>query len=182
MALVQHVQTVPGFHLRATTSADYKITRYLLDNNLALAGKTVFVPMNFIQGDLARVNQLMGQTTFSLTQNCLEARDVQEHQLKIFDSSGDERAKSWLLENCVQVDFEVTEFISPRYRNGLLEWALQAPNGYTAGVYFVDRAFSVPINEFSQQLVKPAIGERYQVFITDWIRWGFSDIREIDQQ
>ncbi|MEX2130247.1 MAG: hypothetical protein WD772_02075 [Pseudohongiellaceae bacterium] len=180
-SLASHLWSIPHYKTMTATSPDYRISRFLLDNRPGLVDRTIFVPVNFIQGDLVRVNRLLNEPSFELTQNCQTALLAPEGALIVFDSSGEMRSKEWLADTCMETDLNVVETMPPSYRDGYLQWRLEAPEGYTAGVLFVDRVFAVPIAAFSQQLVKPSQGERYQVFATDWQYWWFSEIKEIQQ-
>jgi hypothetical protein len=180
-SLASHFWFIPQYKAMTTASPDYRISRFLLDNRPALVDYTIFVPVNFIQGDLVRVSRLLNEPSFELTQNCQTALLAPEDALVVFDASGEVRNMEWLADTCLNIDLNVVESIPPGYRDGYLQWRLEAPEGYTAGVLFVDRVFAVPIAAFSQQLVKPGQGERYQIFATDWQHWWFSEIKEIQQ-
>lgn len=155
---------------------DYKITSYLLANQDSLAGKTIFVPLEFIQGDLMRVNTLLGNAPYEITQNCQRALSVDDAQLVMFDGSGNQITRDTLSNNCAPLQTSITVVTPPRYIDGLLQWELQAADGFSAGVLFVDRAFAVPIPAFSRQLVMPRPGERYQLFARRDNGWWFSDV------
>ena len=162
-----------------TATVDYRITRYLLDNEAQLPGKTLFVPMNFIQGDLMRVNSILGRPSYQITQNCLVALSVPEENLVLFDGQAQLITRETLAANCVPLDANVVEVVAPNYNHGILSWQLQAESNYNIGVLFVDRAFAVPVPAFSRQLVRPRPGEQYQLFANTGAGWWFSDVRTL---
>jgi hypothetical protein len=176
-----HRNEIQNFRATTESSVDYKITRYLLDNNERLTGSLILVPFNFTQGDLMRVNALLGRHSYRLTQNCQELLQYDEDDQLAFDFRGDMISALEQERSCRPGNFEVSVDIAPRYRNGFLEWRLVSEAGTTPGVLFVDRAFAVPLPEFSQQLVKPSVGEQYQLFVTDGESWMFSEIETILQ-
>ncbi|HDZ08010.1 hypothetical protein [Pseudohongiella sp.] len=174
--LLVHVFNNASYRAQTEQMADYRITRFLLDNLADLEGATLFVPMNFIQGDLMRVNDALEQPRFFITQNCVAALGAAEGELFMFNGNGEPITREDLSANCIPASVDPVVDIAPRYNNGLLQWQVQFPDGFSGGVLFVDRAFAVPIPAFSQQLVKPAPGERYQLFANNGINWWFSDI------
>lgn len=160
--------------------ADYKITSYLLMYQDQLADKVLHVPLEFLQGDLMRVNTLLGRPPYEITQNCLQALQAEPEQLIAFDALGDQISQQTLAENCqptaAQAAPLVNAVIAPRYRQGILEWELSVAEGFSGGVLFVDRAFAVPVPAFSRQLVRPRPGERYQLFARNGTEWWFSEV------
>lgn len=174
--LAVHVFNNASYRTQVEQMADYRITRFLLDNLADLEGATLFVPMNFIQGDLMRVNDALAQPRFFITQNCIAALGAAEGKLFMFNGNGEAITREDLTANCIPASVDPVVDIAPRYSNGLLQWQVQFPDGFSGGVLFVDRAFAVPIPAFSQQLVKPALGERYQLFANNGVNWWFSDI------
>jgi hypothetical protein len=180
LLLIVHVFNNAGYRAQTEQMADFRITRFLLDNLADLEGATLFVPMNFIQGDLMRVNDALGQPRFLITQNCIVALGAAEGELYMFNGNGESITREDLTANCVPASIDPVVDIAPRYNNGLLQWQLQFPEGFNGGVLFVDRAFAVPIPAFSQQLVKPAPGERYQLFANNGVNWWFSEIAPMD--
>jgi len=183
LALVIVIHTLNNAAYRAETqaSADYRITRFILQNidQPNSESPTFFVPLNFIQGDLMRVNARLGRPPFAITQNCLSALAVSEAELTAFDVSGREIPRSALEASCIAADANIKINITPTYENGILTWSLQAEDTPHNGVLFVDRAFAVPLTEFSQQLVRPKPGERYQIFANNGIHWWFSPVEPI---
>jgi len=174
--LAVHVFNNASYRTQLEQTADFRITQFLLDNLADLEGATLFVPMNFIQGDLMRVNDALEQPRFLITQNCVAALGAAEGELFMFNGAGEAITRAELTANCVPASVNPVVDIAPRYNNGLLQWQLQFPEGFSGGVLFVDRAFAVPIPAFSQQLVKPAPGERYQLFANNGVNWWFSEI------
>jgi hypothetical protein len=174
--MLVHVYNNASYRAQLEQSTDFRITRFLLDNLADLEGATLFVPMNFIQGDLMRVNDALGQPRIFITQNCIAALGAADGELFMFDGSGNPITRTDLEANCIPASVDPVVDIAPRYNNGLLQWQLQFPEGYNGGVLFVDRAFAVPIPAFSQQLVKPAPGERYQLFANNGVNWWFSEV------
>ena len=183
LTVVMIIHTVNNAAYRAETEtlADYRITSFILENvgRPGSESPTFFVPLNFIQGDLMRVNATLETPPFYITQNCLAALEVTEGELIAFDVSGSEISRNELNASCVAADASVQINTAPTYNNGVLEWSLQVANSPHNGVLFVDRAFAVPLSEFSQQLVRPKPGERYQIFANDGIHWWFSAIEPI---
>lgn len=155
---------------------DYKITSYLLANKDSLPGKTIFVPLEFIQGDLMRVNTILGNAPYEITQNCQRALSVDDAQLVMFDGAGNPLTRETLSNNCAPLQTSINVITAPRYNNGILEWELQMAEGFSGGVLFVDRAFAVPIPVFARQLVRPRPGERYQLFARRDNGWWFSGV------
>lgn len=180
MILIVHVFNNAGYRAQTEQLADFRITQFLLDNRRELEGATLFVPMNFIQGDLMRVNDALNQPRFFITQNCVAALGAAEGELFMFNGNGEPVTRADLTANCVPANVDPVVDIAPRYNNGLLQWQVQFPEGFNGGVLFVDRAFAVPIPAFSQQLVKPAPGERYQLFANNGVNWWFSDIEPME--
>jgi hypothetical protein len=165
-----------------TQRADYRITRYILDRSPALTETTVLLPMNYIQGDLMRVAARLQRPWPQLTQNCELALAQAPENLVAFDDQGNEMARSVLLERC-DTNGPVPQINQPpQFSDGILSWSMNPPPGFTAGVLFIDRAFAVPLPQFSSQLVRPAPGERYQVFATNWQQWWFGEPAEISNQ
>jgi len=162
-----------------SSSVDYRITRYILDHQSEIAGKTLFVPMNFIQGDLMRVNTILGRAPYQITQNCLAAQQVPDADLVLFDGSAQRISRETLAANCVPVDTAIQVEVAPNYHQGVLSWQLTFEPGFNGGVLFVDRAFAVPLAAFSRQLVRPRPGEQYQLFASNGTGWWFSDIRTL---
>ncbi|MDF1622107.1 MAG: hypothetical protein P1V33_01385 [Pseudohongiella nitratireducens] len=158
-----------------TERADYRITRYILDRAPALAQTTVLLPMNYIQGDLMRVASKLERPWPQLTQNCELALAREPENMIAFDDQGALLERAVLTERCSnngpvpQIDQE------PQFSEGILSWSMNPPPGFTAGVLFIDRAFAVPLPQFASQLVRPAPGERYQVFATNWQQWWFGE-------
>lgn len=180
LILVVHVTSGSAHKERIVSGADYKITRYILDNADSLKSKTIYVPLDFVQGDLMRVNASLGGPAFMLTQNCLAALELTREALLVFDSQGNLSTREALQTACVATDAQVSVDIPPRFANGILEWRLRSNAGFTVGVLFVDRALAVPVSEFARQLVMPAPGERYQVFAVRNTQWWFSDIGVVE--
>lgn len=180
LLLMVHVVNNAAYRAQTEQMADFRITRFLLDNLADLEGATLFVPMNFIQGDLMRVNDALGQPRFFITQNCIAALGAAEGELYMFNGNGEPVTREDLTANCIPASVDPVVDIAPRYNNGLLQWQVQFPDGFSGGVLFVDRAFAVPIPAFSQQLVKPAPGERYQLFANNGVNWWFSAIEPMD--
>ncbi|MEX2335392.1 MAG: hypothetical protein WD600_14120, partial [Pseudohongiella sp.] len=180
LIFIAHVFNNTSYRAQTEQMADFRITQFLLDNLDELEGATLFVPMNFIQGDLMRVNDALGQPRFFITQNCIAALGAADGKLFMFDGNGNPISRETLTANCVPASVDPVVDIAPRYNNGLLQWQLQFPEGFNGGVLFVDRAFAVPIPAFSQQLVKPAPGERYQLFANNGVNWWFSDIEPME--
>ena len=180
LILILHVFNNATYRAQTEQMADFRITQFLLDNLADLEGATLFAPMNFIQGDLMRVNDALDEPRFFITQNCIAALGAAEGQLFMFNGNGDPITRADLEANCRPASIDPVVDIAPRYNHGLLQWQVQFPEGYNGGVLFVDRAFAVPIPAFSQQLVKPAPGERYQLFANNGVNWWFSDIETME--
>ena len=178
--LMVHVFNNASYRTQTEQMADFRITRFLLDNLADLEGATLFVPMNFIQGDLMRVHDALGQPPIFITQNCIAALGAAEGELTMFNGNGELITREDLTANCIPASIDPVVDIAPRYNNGLLQWQLQFPDGFNGGVLFVDRAFAVPIPAFSQQLVKPAPGERYQLFANNGVNWWFSEVAPME--
>lgn len=186
-AMAALLVVVMALHLNAnrthrdalTQSVDYRITRYILDNQATLPGKTLFVPMNFIQGDLMRVNNILGRPSYQITQNCLAALQVPDADLVLFDGNAQLISRETLAANCVPVSTQIEEQVAPNYNNGVLSWQLAFEPGFSGGVLFVDRAFAVPLAAFSRQLVRPRPGEQYQLFASNGTGWWFSDVKTL---
>lgn len=178
LALVIGIHIINSNTHQAQTSerVDFKITSYLLANQDELPGKTIFVPLEFIQGDLMRVNTILGNAEYVITQNCLQALSVDDAQLIMFDGAGNQMSREALSSNCAPLQTSVGVVTAPRYNYGLLEWELQMAEGFSGGVLFVDRAFAVPIPAFARQLVRPRPGERYQLFAQRDNGWWFSGV------
>lgn len=168
--------TFASSHRQVTTQrADYRITRYILDRSPSLTETTVLLPMNYIQGDLMRVANRLGRPWPQLTQNCELALEQAPENLLAFDDQGALLERSVLAERC-DTNGPVPQINqTPQFSDGILSWSMGPPPGFTAGVLFIDRAFAVPLPEFASQLVKPAPGERYQVFATNWQQWWFGE-------
>lgn len=180
LILIMHVFNHSSYRAQTEQTADFRITQFLLDNLDELEGATLFVPLNYIQGDLMRVNDALEQPRIFITQNCIAALGAADGELFMFDGNGNPITREDLTANCVPASVDPVVDIAPRYNNGLLQWQLQFPDGFSGGVLFVDRAFAVPIPAFSQQLVKPAPGERYQLFANSGVNWWFSDIETME--
>lgn len=180
VVLVAQTMVHSSYRSQIEQQTDFRITDFILQNREALNGVTLFVPMNFIQGDLMRVNNALGHPPFYITQNCMTALGAPEDQFFAFDGNGNQISREQVQASCLPADTEVQVDIAPRYDNGVLQWQLQVAEGYSGGILFVDRAFAVPIPQFSQQLVKPSPGERYQVFATNGTNWWFSDIEPME--
>lgn len=177
LVIALHLNTNRHHRDNLTESVDYRITRFILDNEDNLAGKTLFVPMNFIQGDLMRINNIIGRAPFHITQNCLQA--LQAADLVAFDGAANQIPREALAANCVAIEADVDAIVPPNYNHGVLSWQLQSSGDYNIGVLFVDRAFAVPIPAFSRQLVRPRPGEQYQLFANSGNGWWFSDVRTL---
>jgi len=175
------VLAVRDYRQDVVTQTDYKITRYLLDRFTAVADQTAFIPMNYIQGDLMRVSDRLDLDWVSLTQNCLDALQVSNERLLVFNDAGDLISREELQEQCQPANgLSVDVQAAPQYDSGLLRWQLSAAPDVQTGVLFVDRAFAVPLPAFNSQLVKPAPDERYQLFARQGNQWWFSEPRVID--
>tara|TARA_R100001143_G_scaffold26090_1_gene26349 strand:- start:1326 stop:2960 length:1635 start_codon:yes stop_codon:yes gene_type:complete len=175
------VLAVRDYRQEVVMQTDYKITRYLLDRFAAVADQTALVPMNYIQGDLMRVSERLGLNWVTLTQNCLDALEVSDEQLLIFNDAGDLMPREQLQAQCQSATGLTVEVATaPQYDNGLLRWQLSAASNVQTGVLFVDRAFAVPLPAFNSQLVKPAPDERYQLFARQGNQWWFSEPRLIE--
>ncbi len=180
LILVVHVTSGNALKERVLPGADYKITRYVLENIDSLESKTLYVPLDFVQGDLMRVSASLGGPQFRLTQNCLAALESTGDALLVFDSLGNLSTREALQAACVATDAQVNVDIAPRFANGILEWRLRTSAEFTAGILFIDRALAVPVSEFARQLVMPKPGERYQVFAVRNEQWWFSDIGVVE--
>lgn len=158
-----------------TERADYRITRYILDRASALTQTTVLLPMNYIQGDLMRVASNLGRPWPQLTQNCELALAREPENMIAFNDQGELLDRAALIERC-NINGPVPQIDqAPQFSEGILSWSMNPPPGFTAGILFIDRAFAVPLPQFASQLVRPAPGERYQVFATNWQQWWFGE-------
>lgn len=168
--------TFASSHRQAVTDgADYRITRYILDRAPALTETVVLLPMNYIQGDLMRVANNLGRPWPQLTQNCQLALASEPENMVAFDDQGAVMDRAVLVERC-SINGPVPQIDqTPQFSEGILSWSMNPPPGFTAGVLFIDRAFAVPLPQFASQLVRPAPGERYQVFATNWQQWWFGE-------
>src|SRR5690606_30690018 len=64
VVLVTQTLVHSSFRAQVEQQTDFRITDFILQNRETLNGVTLFVPMNFIQGDLMRVNNALGHPPF----------------------------------------------------------------------------------------------------------------------
>ncbi|MDO9520590.1 MAG: hypothetical protein Q7L19_10295 [Pseudohongiella sp.] len=176
VVIIIHITNSNTHQAQVSARTDYKITAYILGNQASLRGKTLFVPLEFIQGDLMRVNNALGNPPYEITQNCLYAQSIDPERLVVFDGAGDQIPRAALVSSCPPAQTSIGVVTAPRYNHGILEWELQIADGFSGGVLFVDRAFAVPIPVFARQLVRPRPGERYQLFARNQTGWWFSEV------
>lgn len=174
-----HVASQGTYRESVMTGANFKVTRYIIDNFDSLGSRTIYVPIKFTQGDLMRVSDSLDGPSFLLTQNCLVALDQKEDSLIVFDSAGNLSNRKALQETCTPASPDINIEMAPQVVNGVLEWRLQSSEAFAAGVLFVDRALAVPVEEFAGQLAMPSPGERYQLFAFNDGHWWFSDVSEV---
>jgi hypothetical protein len=141
---------------------------------------TVYVPFGFQLGELMNVYRLLGQARLHITQNCHQVLSQQsDGQFIIFDNNGHTVPLSALQQHCKLVEL-APEVLQPvQFKSGRLQWHFQLPGDYAVGVLFVDRALAVPLNQFSERLVRPKPGERYQLYAHRENFWWFSEIKPV---
>lgn len=182
IAVGMQYRGIDSYKVSELATADYRVTKFLTDTDKNLAGKTVYVPLSFEQGQLMIVQSLLGLDTFLVTQNCIMALQQPSEQLIVFDQEGNMSTKEALAADCEEVGSPVTATLLPRAIAGLVEWKLNVEPGFVGGVIFVDRAIAVPAPSFSTVMVSPPAGERYQLFAFQGNKWWFSEIDQMEIQ
>ena len=179
-AMIMHGLNVTNWREEVQATADYKITRFLIENSEQLIGDTILLPLNFIQGDLMRTMMVLEGESFLLTQNCLDAQNLPADSLTAFDSLGEPVEYDQLRQSC-QAGQTGASVISPvQVDDGYVSWQLGLEAGFTGGVLFVDRALAVPLPQFAAQLVLPKPGEKYRFFANRENEWWFSETMPIN--
>jgi len=177
---IVHVFNSNALRSETRSGADYQITRFITANTAQLQWKTLYVPLEFSQGNLARVNSALGNPDFRITQNCRAALNSGADTLIAFDRSGSEMPRAELEAQCLPANPEVTVNIAPRITEGFVEWSLGFGDDFSGGVLFIDRALAVPTTHFARQMVMLKPGETYQLFANKGNRWWFSGIKPIE--
>jgi|TARA_B110000971_G_scaffold216151_1_gene250718 hypothetical protein len=180
--LFLHVQYIGHYRAEEQSTADYKVTQYLMDSENIIDNKTFFVPLYFDQGELMIVEKALNNRTFLATQNCILALQAPVERLVVFDQSGNIGNREGLEASCRAADRALEVLIAPRVIKGVVEWDLDIKPGFAGGVLFVDRAIAIPAPSFSMLMVAPADGERYQLFAYKENQWWFSEIAAMEIQ
>jgi hypothetical protein len=188
MILVALLVVVYSVHLMNSLSlkeqlqqtADYNITKFMLDESHTLAGKTLFVPLAFTQGDIVNVQAMLGGESYEVTHNCALALQATEANLIAFNGSGGRIDRELLEQSCEPGFPDVQILIPPHVDDGFIKWELAFSDGYQGGVLLVDRGLAVPAPSFSVLLANPKPGERYQLFANRGNQWWFSSVMPIE--
>lgn len=182
IGLFLHMHYIAAYKAEEQSTADYRVTRYLMDSENAKVGKTFYVPLSFEQGELMIVERELDGKPFLATQNCILALQQPEDRLVVFDQGGNLSSRENLDASCKPAASPVRVNIAPRAIKGVVEWNLDVEPGFVGGALFIDRAIAVPVANFSRLMVVPGSGERYQLFAFKEDQWWFSAVAEMDIQ
>lgn len=147
---------------------------------------TVLTDMAYQQGGLMRVMRVQQSQNITITQNCGLAleRWQQGQALWVLDAQGRRSDPKDLPARCrlwpAQAASPVVVKQAPRFVDGVLQWHLQAPEGWQLGVEFPDRAMTIGTGQFHQRLVRPRDAEPYRVLAHRDDVWWFSEVRTMD--
>lgn len=177
--LLFHATNIARFREATTATVDYRITRFLVDPENRLESKTLFVPLAFTQGDLMRVQHLLGKESVRITQNCELALEVSPSSFIGFDNFGNRISREVLEASCERGSPDVHVRMAPRSSAGFLEWDVKYSDGFNGGVLFVDRAFAVQVPRLASLVASPRPGERYQLYAKKDNQWWFSEVKPI---
>jgi hypothetical protein len=146
---------------------------------------TVLTDLNYQQGGLMRVMALQQGPQIIITQNCGLALALwqQGQALWVLDAQGRRSDPKDLPARCrlwpAQAPSPVVVKQAPRFVNGVLQWHLEAADGWQLGVEFPDRAMSFGMGQFHMRLVRPRDDEPYRLFAHRDGLWWFSDVRSM---
>ncbi|UZE95129.1 hypothetical protein [Alkalimarinus alittae] len=162
-----------------TKKVDYIITQFVLSElGEGSSLLSLLLPLNFKQGALMNVINLMGERPVFFTLNCLQALNSASTYV-LFDSEGNRIELSTLKARCKAMNASLTLHKPVQFNRGVLEWDVNVSPSYSAGILFVERAFSVATTQFSERFVRPRDNEKYQVYATDGTHWWFSETLEV---
>lgn len=166
---------------KVINSSDYKVTTSLLKLLESSAEPlTAYVPLSYQLGELMSVYRLMSQNELYITQNCIQVTSYPlSGRVALFDDSGSHITMENLQSRCGTMALSPQILQPVAFRSGRLSWNFSVPGNYVAGVLFVDRALAVPLTVFSERLVRPKPGERYQLFAYRDGVWWFSEIKPV---
>lgn len=180
VSLFLQYQAAQSLKAIETKKVDYIITQFILselDRSSSLL--SLLLPLNFKQGALMNVINLMGERPVFFTLNCLTALGSASTYV-LFDSEGNRIEASTLKSRCKTMNASLMLHKPVQFNRGILAWDIDvSPSFYSAGVIFVERAFSVATTQFSERLVRPRDNEKYQVYATDGHHWWFSETLEV---
>ncbi len=172
--------TIKTFAEQETAKPTYLITQTIL-YDLAKIPTTVLTPLFYAQGELMNIYRLLGNPWLNITQNCYQAltQNTNERLLFIFNNAGKQIANETLSQSCKLNGPPAVLNVPLEFRNGVLQWDISVPTGYHGGVILIDRGFAVPMTKYRERIVRPKLGERYQLFTNKENQWWFSDIKTI---